>query len=96
MAQRGQHLGRLLSFVHLQGGQLSKYSNLLEFGSESVPGYFEGVNVWPSEGSTLFAVSSWTYAAYQRLIYYVNTSVRAFGPASRVTNPRLLAIRLVG
>ncbi len=57
-----------------KGGQLSKYSNLLEFGSESVPGYFENVNVWPSEGSTLFASSGWSYAAYQRLIYYLNTS----------------------
>jgi Neprosin len=56
------------------GGQLSKYSNLLEFGSESVPGFFEGVNVWPSEGSTLFSSSGWSYAAYQRLVYYVNTS----------------------
>jgi neprosin-like protein len=57
-----------------QGGQLSKYSNLLEFGSESVPGYYEGVNVWPAEGSAQFAASGWTYAAYQRLIYNVNTS----------------------
>jgi hypothetical protein len=57
-----------------RGGQLSRYSNLLEFGSESVPGFFEGVNVWPSEGSTLFSSSGWTYAAYQRMIYYVNTS----------------------
>lgn len=57
-----------------KGGQLSLYSNLLEFGSESVPGYFEGVNVWPSEGSTLFSSNGWSYAAYQRLIYYVNTS----------------------
>ena len=56
------------------GGQLSRYSDLLAFGSESVPGYFEGVNVWPSEGSTLFSSSGWSYAAYQRLIYYVNTS----------------------
>ena len=55
-------------------GQLSKYSNLLEFGSESVPGYYEGVNVWPAEGSGLFAANGWTYSAYQRLIYYVNTS----------------------
>lgn len=56
------------------GGQLSQYSNLLEFGSESDPGYFEGVNVWPSEGSTLFASNGWSYSAYQRLVYYVNTS----------------------
>src|SRR5262249_16993613 len=57
-----------------KGGQLSRYSNLLEFGGESVPGYFEGVNVWPSEGSTLFSSSGWSYASYQPLIFYVNTS----------------------
>lgn len=50
-------------------GQLASYSNLLEFGSESV-----GTTVWPGEGSGLFAESGWSYAAYQRLIYYVDPS----------------------
>lgn len=52
-----------------RGGQLSRYANLVEFGSESV-----GYNVWPAEGSGLFAASGWTYAAYQRLIYYIDLS----------------------
>jgi hypothetical protein len=69
----GSWVGYYPSSIY-RGGQLSRYSNLLEFGSESVPGFFEGANVWPSEGSTLFSSSGWTYAAFQRLIYYVNTS----------------------
>jgi hypothetical protein len=52
-----------------RGGQLTRYSNLLEFGSESV-----GTTVWPSEGSVLWANNGFTYAAYQRVLYYVNTS----------------------
>ncbi|MBV9037767.1 MAG: neprosin family prolyl endopeptidase [Acidobacteriaceae bacterium] len=51
------------------GGQLSRYANLVEFGSESV-----GYNVWPAEGSGLFAASGWTYAGYERLIYYIDLS----------------------
>jgi hypothetical protein len=48
------------------GGQLTKYSNLLEFGSESV-----GTTVWPAEGSGLWANNGWTYAAYQRELWYI-------------------------
>jgi hypothetical protein len=52
-----------------RGGELTYYSNLLEFGSESV-----GTTVWPAEGSGLWAADGWTWAGYQRLIYYSNTS----------------------
>jgi Neprosin len=52
-----------------KGGQLSKYANLIEFGSESV-----GSTVWPAEGSGLWANSGYTYAAYQRLLYYTDTT----------------------
>ena len=56
-----------------KGGQLSRYSNLLEFGSESV-----GSTVWPGEGSGLFAESGWSYGAYQRLLYYVDTANNSY------------------
>lgn len=58
---------------HFGGGQLSRYSNLLEFGSESV-----GSTVWPGEGSGLWAASWWEYAAYQRLLWYRDTSNNGF------------------
>ena len=52
-----------------RGGQLSAYSNLLEFGSESV-----GTWIWPPEGSGLWAADGWTWAGYQRILYNVNLS----------------------
>jgi hypothetical protein len=52
------------------GGQLTRYSTLLEFGSESV-----GTTVWPAEGSAQFgAAYGYDEAAYQRLLFYINTS----------------------
>jgi Neprosin len=59
------------------GGQLAYYANLIDFGSESV-----GTNVWPGEGSGLFADTSYvhggyTYAAYQRTLYYLDLSYNA-------------------
>ena len=51
-------------------GQLTKYSTLLEFGSESV-----GTTIWPAEGSGLFgAAYGYDQAAWQRLLFYINTS----------------------
>ncbi|MGA2599768.1 MAG: neprosin family prolyl endopeptidase [Bryobacteraceae bacterium] len=61
-----------------RGGQLSKYSNLLQFGSESAPGYYESVNVWAGEGSTQFSTMGTGYAAYQRLIFYNTSSNSAY------------------
>ncbi|MFL6449683.1 MAG: neprosin family prolyl endopeptidase [Bryobacteraceae bacterium] len=57
------------------GGQLSRYSNLLEFGSESV-----GTTVWPAEGSGLWSSSGYSYAGYQRELWYFapNTSYATF------------------
>ncbi len=46
-----------------RGGELNYYSNLLEFGSESV-----GTTIWPAEGSGRFAANGWTWAGFQRLI----------------------------
>lgn len=58
-----------------RGGQLTRYSNLLEFGSESV-----GSTVWPAEGSGLWASAGWEYAGYQRELWYFapNTSYATY------------------
>jgi len=61
-----------------KGGQLSKYSNELQFGSESTPGYYENVNVWAGEGSTQFSSGGFAYAAYQRLVYYTTSPTTAY------------------
>lgn len=51
------------------GGQLTHNAQLIEFGSESV-----GSTWFPPEGSGYWASSGWSYAAYQRNLYYINTS----------------------
>lgn len=65
----GTLIGYYPGSVYL-GGQLTRYSTLLEFGSESV-----GTTVWPAEGSAQFgAVYGYSEAAWQRLLFYINTS----------------------
>ena len=65
----GKEIGYYPGSVY-NGGQLTKYSTLLEFGSESV-----GTTVWPAEGSGLFGASyGYDHAAWQRLLFYINTS----------------------
>lgn len=58
-----------------RGGQLTQYSNLLEFGSESV-----GSTVWPGEGSSMWPGGGFEYAGYQRELYYItpNTSYTTY------------------
>ncbi|MFC5741358.1 neprosin family prolyl endopeptidase [Dyella tabacisoli] len=46
-------------------GPMRTNAQLLEFGSESV-----GSNPWPPEGSGYYASNGWSYAAYQRQLYY--------------------------
>ena len=46
-------------------GPMASYSQLLEFGSESV-----GSSPWPPEGSGKWPSTGWTSAAYQRTLYY--------------------------
>jgi len=65
----GTEIGYYPGSVYL-GGQLTKYSTLLEFGSESV-----GTTVWPAEGSGLFgAAYGYDEAAWQKNLFYINTS----------------------
>ncbi len=51
------------------GGQNSRYAQIIEFGSESV-----GSWIWPPEGSGAWSSTGWSHAAYQRNLYYINTS----------------------
>lgn len=46
-------------------GPMSTSAQLVEFGSESV-----GSTSWPAEGSGNFASAGWTYAGYQRELWY--------------------------
>jgi hypothetical protein len=51
------------------GGQNSKYAQEIEYGTEGV-----GTTVWPPEGSGQWPSKGWKYAAYQRDLFYTNTS----------------------
>lgn len=50
-------------------GQNSKHAQAIEFGTEGV-----GSNIWPPEGSGAWPSKGFGYAAYQRNLYYTNTS----------------------
>ena len=52
-----------------KGGQLSKYAQQIQFGTESL-----GSTVWPAEGSGEWSTSGWAKSAYQRNLFHVNTS----------------------
>lgn len=52
-----------------RGGQLSRYSDFIEFGTEGV-----GVSVWPGEGSGYWSTSGFGSAAFQSDLYYINLS----------------------
>ncbi|HTQ56484.1 MAG TPA: neprosin family prolyl endopeptidase [Bryobacteraceae bacterium] len=51
------------------GGQMSHNATLIEYGTESV-----GSTWYPPEGSGYWSSSGWDYAAYQRNLFYINTS----------------------
>jgi hypothetical protein len=51
------------------GGQMTKYAQSVQFGSESV-----GSTVWPGEGSGQWATAGWAKAAYQRNMFYYDQS----------------------
>lgn len=50
-------------------GQNSKHAQEIEYGTEGV-----GTTVWPPEGSGQWPSKGWKYAAYQRDLFYTNTS----------------------
>jgi len=51
------------------GGQMAHNAQLIEYGTESV-----GSTWFPPEGSGDWSSLGWDYAAYQRNLYYINTS----------------------
>jgi hypothetical protein len=65
---QGQAVGYYPGSIY-RGGQLTRNATLIEYGGETV-----GSTVWPSMGSGHFASAGWQYAAYQRNIFYLNTS----------------------
>jgi hypothetical protein len=52
-----------------QGGQMTQYAQLVEYGGESV-----GTTTWPGEGSGAWANAGFGQAAYQSNLFYIDTS----------------------
>jgi hypothetical protein len=56
-----------------QGGQMTANAQLILFGTET----YATAGVWPPAGSGDFSNWGWSYAAYQRDLYYFNTSAES-------------------
>ena len=68
LAEQGTWVGYYPGSLY-GNGQNSKYAQTIEFGTEGV-----GTTVWPPEGSGDWPSKGFGYAAYQRNLYYTNTS----------------------
>jgi hypothetical protein len=68
LAIQGTWIGYYPGAVY-RGGQLARYAQAIEFGTESV-----GTSVWPGEGSGSWSTAGFGSAAYQRNLYYINGS----------------------
>jgi hypothetical protein len=68
LAIQGNWIGYYPGSIY-RGGQLSRYADLIQFGTEGV-----GATVWPGEGSGYWATAGFGHAAYQRNLYYFNLS----------------------
>ena len=67
LAIQGKWVGYYPGAIY-RGGQLSKYAQQIQFGTESL-----GTTVWPGEGSGEWSTKGWSQSAYQRNLFYVNT-----------------------
>jgi len=54
-----------------RGGQLTRYATRVDYGGETV-----GTTSWPQMGSGVLASSGYQQAAYQRYIFYLDSTVR--------------------
>lgn len=68
LALGGTWVGYYPSTIY-NGGQLTKNTELIEFGSEAV-----GYTIWPPEGSGAFSNAGYGFAAYQRALSYYSTT----------------------
>jgi hypothetical protein len=65
-----------------KGGQLTKHATTIEFGTESV-----GTTVWPPEGSGNWSSTGFGKAAYQRDLFYINTSSTSVWDTLKASDP---------
>jgi len=68
LAIQGTWIGYYPGSIY-KGGQLTQYATVINFGSETT-----GTTVWPPGGSGNWPSKGYGYAAYQRRLFYINTS----------------------
>jgi hypothetical protein len=68
LAYQGTWIGYYPGSLY-RGGQNTRYAQIIQFGTESV-----GSVIWPPEGSGNWSNAGYGYAAYQRNLWYFNTS----------------------
>jgi neprosin-like protein len=79
LAYQGTWIGYYPGSMY-HGGQNTRYAQSIAFGTEGV-----GSTIWPPEGSGAWASAGFGYAAYQRNLWYFNTSAgRVWDSLSRV------------
>ena len=68
LAIQGTWIGYYPGSIY-HGGQLASHATEIEYGTEGV-----GTTLWPAEGSGDWSSTGFGYAAYQRNVFYLNTS----------------------
>lgn len=82
LAANGQWVGYYPGSLY-NGGQLSRYAQVIDFGGETVPGWY----YWPPMGSGRFASQGWQWAAYQRQIVYRDSANGGHNPSLTLSQP---------
>jgi hypothetical protein len=62
-------------------GEMATHSSLIEFGGEIVGGNGTSYNYYPPMGSGYYGTSGWTWAAYQRQIWYFDSAWGTHSPS---------------
>jgi len=81
LAIQGTWIGYFPTSIY-RGGQMSKYAQSVQFGTESV-----GTTEWPGEGSGAWATAGYGKAAYQRDTFYIDLSGNSIRPTLQVFKP---------
>jgi hypothetical protein len=82
LAAGGQWVGYYPGSLY-NGGQMSRYAQVIDFGGETDPGWY----YWSPMGSGWFASSGWQWAAYQRQIVYRDSGNGGYNPSLTLSQP---------
>ncbi len=90
LAYQGTWIGYYPGSMY-HGGQNTKYAQTMQFGTESV-----GSTLWPPEGSGQWSNAGFGHAAYQRNLWYFNTSAGRVWDSLTAFQPSPYCYTIVG